>query len=206
MTPDQFIPVAPGDLLGTAGQIAAVQIHKAMRLDAVLRLLLHGEPGCGKTAACRIIANAIAKPHDISHCSAADLTAEQVRDWSMESHLIRGNEWRVYHIDECDAMNPTVGLLMLKFAEDLAPRTALLCTSNLGMGELSHRFQSRFQTFHVGKPAVSAVAIWLTRQWPALGSERAVEIARATNGDVRAALNDAQAWLDFEAAKGASKS
>lgn len=196
-SPDEFMPRCPADFLGNAGRIAQVQIAKAARPGRI-RLLLYGEPGCGKSAACRVIAEHIAQAHNVSRLSASQLNAETMREWISEGRY-RRSEWRVYHLDECDAINPTVEILMLQFLDDLPPLSAVLCTSNLGMGQLTDRFQSRFQCIEVKRPTLPQVEDFLLGHWPELG-EKARQIALATNGDVRAALNDAQARLDYMAA------
>jgi DNA polymerase III delta prime subunit len=184
-------------LIGMAGQIAKVQIARVdQRRASRIKLLLHGDPGCGKSAACRLIGDGIAREHSISRLSACQLNADMVRDWLHECRYSR-SEWRVYHLDECDAINPTVGVLMLQFLDEVPPMTAVLCTSNESLGELSDRFQSRFQTIQVRRPAPDHIADFLAGRWPKL-ADVAQEIAGQCGGDVRAALNDAQAHLDFE--------
>lgn len=193
--PDDWKPQTPDDLLGITKKIAKSQIARAKRnSQSKIRLLLHGEPGCGKSVTCEMIANSIAESHNISHLSACQVTADTVRDWIDEGNYMRSS-WRVYHIEECDAFNPTVQLLMLQFLDKLPPQTMVLCTSNLGMGELSDRFQSRFQCYEIKRPSVDSVAKFLAN-WSQLGTHHAKVIAENTNGDVRAALNDVQGYID----------
>lgn len=87
---------------------------------------------------------------------------------------------------------------MLQFLDKLPPLTAIYCTTN-NVDKLTDRFQSRFQV--VGVPALTPPQIsdFLMDRWPSLGPGRITEIATSCNGDVRAALNDTQSFLDFEA-------
>jgi replication-associated recombination protein RarA len=199
MMPDDFTPMLPADLVGIPGKVARTQIAKARRSkDGRIKVLLTGPPGCGKSSACRVIASQIAKPHEISRVSAGQLTADMVRDWIANGHY-RRDSWQVYHLDECDAINPTVEILMLQMLDELPPATAVLCTSNSGMGDLSERFQSRFQVVQLGRPSTTEVAEFLAARWADAGARRLGEIAQGTGGDIRAALNDLQGYYDVEA-------
>ncbi len=196
-TPNEWTPQKPDDLLGIAGKVAKVQIKRARNHPkSRIRLLLYGEPGCGKSATCRIIANSIAETGNISHVSACQITADTIRGWIEECKYMRSG-WRIYHIEECDAMNPTVQILMLQFLDLLPEMSAVLCTSNLKMQELSDRFQSRFQCIKINRPVEASVINFLYKNWPELRECNARRIAGDTKGDIRAALNDAQAQLDY---------
>lgn len=195
--PDEWKPKVPDDLIGRAGMIARLAISRVERGADRLRYLLYGPPGTGKSAACRMIAAAMdTESVYVSHVSAAQLTAEIVRGWIDEGRHHQTN-WTVRHIDECDQINPTVELLMLQMMDELPERNAVLCTSNLAMDQLTDRFQSRFQCVEIPRPMAGEVATFMARNWPGLGKAHANEIANKTNGDVRAALNDAAMQLDY---------
>ncbi len=200
MTPNEWTPQKPDDLLGIAGKVAKVQIRRARNHPKNrIRLLLYGKPGCGKSAACRIISNSIAAPHNISHVSACEITADRIREWIKEGEQMRiESDWRIYHIEECDALHPVVQVLMLQFIDIIPEQTAIICTSNLNIHELSDRFQSRFQCVKILRPTEKEITEFLRKHWLGdLGGFCIDDIAKNVNGDVRAALNDAQAQLDY---------
>jgi hypothetical protein len=107
------------------------------------------------------------------------------------------DQWRVYLIEEVDAVNPDVETLLLHFLDLLTNKTAVLATSNERMSGIEDRFQSRMQAVRFDKPTVRDVEKFLIDRWPELGPV-AREIAEANNGDVRASLNDAQMHVDVE--------
>lgn len=197
MQPENFKPEKPGDLIGMAKKIAAIQIAKAKSGKMTrLCLLLWGKPGCGKSSVCDIIAKEVSSKLNITHISACAITADTVRDWIQDNFYTRmNNEWRVYWIEECDAINSTVEVLMLQLLDKMPDKTAVLCTTNLD-GKLTDRFQSRFQSIHVQRPKAAEISKLLIHRWPEL-NESAFQISETCGGDVRQALNDAQAHLDF---------
>jgi DNA polymerase III delta prime subunit len=193
MTPEEFI-LNPDELIGRAGKLVEVQRRKIRSGRAsIIRLLLHGPPGCGKSAALRMIAAELTgEGYQVSHLSACEITADMVRGWIDESHYKRDG-WRVYWIEECDAINPTAEVLMLQFLDKLPAHTAVLCTSNYA-DKLTDRFQSRLQVVEIARPSTQEIDKLLKRRF---GDCYSSVIAHSCKGDLRAALNDAQAYLDY---------
>jgi len=199
MTPEDFIQEGaktPDDLIGKAQRVAKVFCGRAKSGDTKsIKLLCYGDPGIGKSATCKMVANTLVEhSSSIRHISAASLSAEQVRDWLHDLRYSYDN-WNVYWIEEVDAVNPAVEVLLLQFLDELPAKHAALFTSNEQMSGISDRFQSRTQAIHFERPSVDEVEKFLLKKWPAL-KEAAGEIAEANNGDVRASLNDAQMHLD----------
>ena len=199
MNPKAFIkngPQKPEDLIGKARTVAHIYCEMAKSGETTpIQLLLYGQPGVGKSATCRIIANALAHhPSAISHLSAGQLTVDHVKQW-MNDFRYYHDQWRVYWIEEVDAVNPAVEVLLLQFIDEMPDRNAILVTSNEMMSGISARFQSRMQAIRFDKPEVDDVEKFLLNRWPELG-DVAKEIAEANNGDVRASLNDSQAELN----------
>ena len=190
-------PQTPEDLIGKARSVAKVYHAKAKSGEPdPIKLLCYGPPGVGKSATCRIIANTLAiHSSDISHLSASQLTVDQVKGW-MHEFGYHHDQWRVFWIEEVDAVNPTVEVLLLEFIDEMPDKHAILATSNEKMSGIEDRFQSRMQAIRFDHPEVEDVEKFLTERWPELGTI-AKEIAEANNGDVRASLNDAQAQIDF---------
>lgn len=201
MTPEEFLKSGiktPDDLIGKARSVAQIFCAKAKSNDiAPIRLLFYGQPGIGKSAVCRLIANTLSvHPYMIHHVSAGQLSVEKIREW-MEGFQYVNEAWGVFWIEEVDAVNPAVEVLLLQFLDELPTRNAVLVTSNEQMSGISGRFTSRCKAIRFAKPSVDEVETFLMDRWPEL-KETAREIAESNNGDVRASLNDAQMALDVD--------
>ena len=173
MTPKEFsreYPKAIDDLLGNGASVARVVIGRVKSGDVQpIQLLCHGDPGIGKTATCRIIANAIAEhPVHIRRVSARLLTEDHMRDWMHDLHYI-ADQWRVYWVEEVDLVNPAVAGTLLQFLDDMPVKTAALFTSNEAMSGLEGRFQSRCEMIRFERPGVLEVEALLKKHWPELG-------------------------------------
>lgn len=198
-SPNQLLqtpPTSTDDLIGKAAMIARIYSEKAKSTDSsAWKFLFHGKPGIGKSAVCGILARALTQhSSSIIHVSAAELKAEQIREWMVDAFSYRRTDWRVYWIEEVDSLSPAVQTLMLQFLDRASDYVAVLMTSNEELTGLSRRFQSRAQTVRFTPPSVEQVATFLREHWPELG-EAVSEIAEANAGDVRASLNDAQTAL-----------
>ena len=200
LTPEQLIqrgPEAVEDLIGKAHLVARIYQNKALaNTEGVpLKLLLSGEPGCGKSAASNVVSRSFAPVFEVVHVSGCQVTAELVRDWILGAHH-KPMAWVVRIIEEVDKISQQAEVLMLQYLDIMPNYHAMICTSNASMGELSDRFQSRFSAVEVTRPETEEVTRFLMDRWPELGVE-AVRIAKANGGDVRASLNDAQSHLDL---------
>jgi len=192
-------PLKPSDLIGKAGIVTRVMLGRisAGATDPI-RTIFYGDPGTGKSAICRMMALALLKhASGLRHMSAAQVTADNVRDWLGEMRY-RSDDWRVWWIEECDAVSPQVEVLMLQFLDEMPARCAALFTSNVSLGNLSQRFQSRCQTHKIVPPKAEDVAAMLHTRWPEIGRKVCHQIAEQNAGDVRASLNDAQMAIDVE--------
>ena len=202
MSPEEFIksgPQKPEDLIGKARSVAQVFCARARSgVVSPIKALFYGSQGIGKSAVCKIIANHLVDhPIMLRHLSAKQITAEMIRDW-MRDLQYKNDQWRVFWIEEVDAVNPDVEVLLLQFLDELPDKNAFLATSNEQMSGISPRFQSRCQAVKFEKPAVDEVEKFLLHHWSKLGKKVAHEIAESNGGDVRASLNDAQGALDME--------
>ena len=201
MTPEELVRLGPAshdDLIGKAKVVAKMfcsRIESGNRQP--IKLLCYGDPGIGKTAVCRIIANQLVRHSSmIRRVSAVGLTTDMMRDWMWDLRY-QNRDWRVYWVEEVDAISPATEVLMLQFLDDMPEQTAALFTSNEAMSGISGRFQSRTQAIRFERPSVTAVEKFLLGHWPELGHV-AKEIAETNNGDVRASLNDVQMQLDVK--------
>jgi DNA polymerase III delta prime subunit len=181
-------------MIGKAARIVMAMRRQVAR-GGPIRLLLYGQPGVGKSAACGVIVREIAcHSSAVSHVSAAQLTADHVRDWMLGT-FYASDGWRVYRVEEADAVSPQVEVLLLQFLDKLPARHAALFTSNASLAGITGRFQSRCTAVQVDPPTPTEIETFLRTRWPDLG-DAASEIAASCGGDVRAALNDAQMELD----------
>jgi len=200
MNPEEFVNkgvVSPDDLIGKAGKISKLFCAKAQSNAVIpMRLLFHGEAGIGKSASAKLIAGAL-NPNMamIRHLSAKSITPEMVRDWMMDLCFAR-DDWNVILIEEVDAIQDAVEVLLLQYMDKMTDKTALIMTSNEKMSGITDRFSSRAQVFQFDLPHVKDVADFIKDRWPEL-EDVADEIAHNNNGDVRASLNDSQTEWDI---------
>lgn len=202
MTPEEFIQTGPqsvADLIGPAKKIAQVLTAKAAANDkgTPIRILLSGDPGCGKSSIARLVAKSLHPVLTSGRISGQSVTAEMVREWLAGGMYLHQESWTIRIVEEADLMSPAAQALVLQYIDEMPPFHALLCTSNKSMGELSDRFQSRFQAVPIGRPKdPDELLVFIRDRWPDITCEIAVSISESFAGDIRAALNDAQSYLD----------
>jgi hypothetical protein len=93
---------------------------------------------------------------------------------------------------------PAAQDLLLTYLDHMPPNTAFIGTSNLDLRQFTERFQSRLQQFKVSTPENDDIEK-LIKRWK-VAKVNASQIAVGCGGNVRAALLDAQSFLDAEAA------
>jgi hypothetical protein len=76
----------------------------------------------------------------------------------------------------------------------MKPGQAFLGTTNLDIGSLTERFQTRFQSVRLQAPENEALAAFLARRW-AVPITTTRMIAEGVQGNVRAAMGDLEMWL-----------
>jgi replication-associated recombination protein RarA len=199
MTPEEFIkngPQKPEDLIGKARTVAKVFCARVKSgVTMPIKLLCYGPPGIGKSAVCKIISQTLVEhPVSLRHMSAKQITIDHIRDWMMDFRY-HNDQWRVFWIEEVDAVTSDVETLLLHLIDLLPEKNAILATSNERISGIEGRFQSRMQAIRFEKPSVDEVEKFLMDRWPELGKV-AREIAESNDGDVRASLNDAALQLD----------
>jgi len=87
--------------------------------------------------------------------------------------------------------------LLLSYLDEIGSATVFIGTSNLQLNQLAERFQTRLQQFRVDNAPSDELADFLT-QWN-IPLPMAHQIAVGPGGNVRAALLDAQTFLDAQA-------
>lgn len=199
--PTCFVPSCPADFVGQAGKVAEMLLRKAESLrespDRSFKLLVSGAPGIGKTSLVNLVARALAPcPAAIEDVNGREVGLDTAREW------IRGlgygslfGPWSVKVINELDRCSKDAQDLLLTYLDRMPAGNAFLGTTNLDIGNLTERFQTRFQSIRLQPPANEVLAQFLARRW---GAPIAItrKIAHGSHGNVRAALGDLEMWLD----------
>ena len=200
IAPTCFIPTCPADLVGQAGKVAEVLLRKAERLrtnpDQPLKLLISGAPGIGKTSLVNLIARTLARhPAAIEDVNGREVGLDLARDWTR--HLGYGSifgSWSIKVVNELDRCSKDAQDLLLTYLDRMKPGQAFLGTTNLDLGSLTERFQTRFQSVRLQAPENEVLAAFLARRWAApITITR--QIAEGSQGNVRAALADLEMWM-----------
>jgi replication-associated recombination protein RarA len=198
--PTCFVPCCPADFVGQAGVVAEKLLGKAARLktnpDQPLKLLVSGAPGIGKTSLVNLIARTLAAhPAAIEDINGREVGLDLARDWTRS--LAYGSlfgPWSVKVVNELDRCSKDAQDMLLTYLDRLPPGHAFLGTTNLHIGSLTERFQTRFQSIRLQPPANEALAQFLARRWDAPISITR-KIAEGANGNVRAAMADLEMWM-----------
>ena len=203
VSPMNWKPACPEDLIGHARRVARAQVSKARRLAAAdpptasMKLLLYGPPGVGKTSVVEMVARELTgSPLAVESFNGREVTVDLVREWM--KNLAYGNlfsRWSVRIVNELDRCSREAQDLLLTYLDRLPPGRALLGTSNLQIDLLTERFQTRFQSVKLLPPSTEELATFLANRWP-VPRQTALQIAVGSGGCVRAALADLESWLD----------
>jgi replication-associated recombination protein RarA len=200
MTPDQYKPTKPSELIGPAAGIASaiMKYIRTIPADARIKQVYFGDYGCGKTCIVAMIARALAAaPIDIESINGKNVSIELVREWqrgAAYSSLFGG--WKVKLINETDLIPSAAQELMLAYLDELPPSTAVIATSNASMATLSERFATRFSPIKVDSPSSDEITDFLVRRWK-VPRKAAAFIAIGACGNVRDALARASNYLIF---------
>jgi replication-associated recombination protein RarA len=186
--------------VGQAGKVAEVLLRKAERLrmnpDQPLKLLISGAPGIGKTSLVNLIARTLARhPAAIEDVNGREVGLDLARDWTR--HLSYGSifgSWSIKVVNELDRCSKDAQDLLLTYLDRMRPGHAFLGTTNLDIGSLTERFQTRFQSVRLQAPENEVLAAFLARRW-AVPIATTRMIAEGAQGNVRAAMGDLEMWL-----------
>ncbi len=200
IAPTCFVPSSPADFVGQAGKVAEVLLRKAERLrsnpDQPLKLLITGAPGIGKTRLVNLIARTlVSHPVAIEDVNGKEVGLELAREWtrSLAYGSIFGS-WSVKVVNELDRCSKDAQDMLLTYLDRMKPGHAFLGTTNLDLGSLTERFQTRFQSVRLQPPENEVLAAFLARRWGAPNNITR-QIAECSKGNVRAALADLEMWI-----------
>ncbi|MEX1114765.1 MAG: AAA family ATPase [Akkermansiaceae bacterium] len=200
LPPTCFVPSCAEDFVGQAGKVAEVLLRKAERLrtnpDQPLKLLISGAPGIGKTSLVNLIARTlVSHPASIEDVNGREVGLELAREWTRG--LAYGSlfgPWSVKVVNELDRCSKDAQDMLLTYLDRMKPGHAFLGTTNLDIGSLTERFQTRFQLIRLQPPENEVLAAFLARRW-AVPISTTRMIAAGAGGNVRAAMADLEMWM-----------
>ena len=200
-SPLAWRPSCPEDIVGPAKKIASKLIQKVSRAKndgrGPIKILIYGPPGVGKTTIAELLAAELtASQWSIEDANGKLVTIETVKSWMRE--LAFGNlfsDWSVKIVNELDRSSRDAQDLMLTYLDKLPPGRAFIGTSNLDLGQLTERFQTRFQAIKLDAPASEEIRGFLMRHWEVPESVASM-ISVGCGGNVRAALADLETHFD----------
>lgn len=199
---DENNPAQSSDEFIGSARHAAVSIENIVRSSlprkSVIKILLSGEPGVGKTAL-SIFTCALLKTNikwGVRQYSGVDMKIDVVRD--IASSLCLSNDelfgpYRIFIINEVDQIPQEAQVRWLDLMDKLPKGTAIIGTCNSKVNDLEKRFQTRFKALPVFAPSVEEIK-GLIQKWDVPESV-ANGIAITANGCVRVAMLEAEEWL-----------
>lgn len=190
--------------IGRTGLVANVLKAQIPRLQqSVLgpierRLLFTGPPGIGKSDLARQFGVAVAGHSlNVDFRIGTSVSVDLVRDWSRSSPFrpLFGHRY-VRGIDELDTV-PAASLIELRdYLDNLPPTTLFIATTNKPIKQLAEPLQSRFKLWYFEPVPADAIRDLLIRRYPDLPPATLGDIADRAEGNVRAALTDAEGEMD----------
>lgn len=189
-------------LIGPAGKLADL-FARTLEEEHSVKLLFSGAPGIGKTELARQIAMALCgDQYGIEQVNGRSVSIHVVREWARDvrSSCMFGTGWKVKIVDEVDTMPRDAQDELLTFLDKLPDCCGFIATSNLDLDALTPRLITRMKRHEITGPEPEEITRFLveSHQIPALVAQ---QIAFLCGGCVRAALLDADAYLNERKAK-----
>ncbi|MEM4581413.1 MAG: replication factor C large subunit [Candidatus Korarchaeum sp.] len=193
----------PRTLDGIKGQKEAVEEIRKWIEDVkggkrVKPLLIAGPPGSGKTSAAHAIANELG--YDAVEVNASDLRDREHLQYIVESSnavsLLTGSR-RLIILDEIDAL-PSEGHAIVSLVRELMARVPIVMTANDPYERHLYEIRSlstmvRFSRVR-WQTVVSVLREICRREGLSVPEEALVRIAKSSQGDLRAAINDLEGF------------
>lgn len=200
MNPTSFTPIAADDFIGPANKVAHLMANKVKKLKdepTFFAAIYHGQPGTGKSALCYAFATWLTS-HSIAieRVNGQSVSVDRVREWRDNLRMTSMfSDWRCIIIEEVDSASKQAMTEMLTLFDERPRNVAFLMTTNTDPeAELPERLQTRAFLYPVSRPTDPEIRVMLTK---ILGDCKMCDnIVRVANGNVRAALIEAEAELD----------
>ena len=148
----------PSGLEGYVGNEHIIQkVNIYIENNDVPHLLLHGDPGTGKTTLAKIIVNAIDCDYLYINASderAIDTLREKIRGFAAS---VGFRNWKVVILDESDYLTPVAQAALRNLMETFSKNTRFILTCNYPE-KVIDPIQSRCQTFEIIPPTKKDVA------------------------------------------------
>jgi replication-associated recombination protein RarA len=205
-----MLQISSHKLVGPAAVALSILQTKAARLreeKRAVKVLLLGPRGAGKTdSALRFAVEFAGAECNVDQINGKDLTVDTVRAFQAraQGRSLFGTGRFCLVADECDKMTADARDLLLSVLDQMHADCAFIGTTNKRMTEddklEAARFQSRLHCIEVGAPSAIDIQALILAQRPDVPEKVAASIASACGGDVRAALIDAENFLDTQTA------
>jgi len=194
--PSQWRPATTIDFIGKTRKIADILARKIadIKPDDTLKILFWGPPGVGKSALAENLAAQIAG-HSccIESLNGQSMNVERVRAWMEAQHYRPLWGRTVKLVDEIDAASAAAHNELRTYL-DRMKHGAFLATTNATIDELPVQLQTRVQPYEFEPIPPTELGFFLGQF--GLPEREAFSIAQNCAGCVRAALLDAETWLD----------
>lgn len=198
--------IATHSLIGPAQSV--LETARQLLAGDRVAILCDGNPGVGKSHLLDTLALELTgSPYSIETLNGQSLGVDVVREWRQRAPY--GNlfsSWTVKRIDELDLAGPSATSELLTYLDYLAPRHAVLATTNdypRLRANSKGRLETRFVRFHVDAPTVEQATNFLC-QFRQLPGNVAREIAKGSIPDgclasegvnMRACMRDSDGYL-----------
>lgn len=182
-------------LIGHAGELLGLLSVTLPKRDRI-KLLFGGASGIGKTELSTAIAEQLCGGRwGVESYLGREVTIHTVKTWreNFATSNLFGSGWRCVVVNEIDTCQRDALDLMLDLLDKLPAGRGIIGTTNEPFVNLAERFRSRFSRYEVRAPEVAEIEALLAEE-TALPAAIARQIAALSGGNVRQALEDADAW------------